>query len=263
MYLNNKNHNRLSLLFRFSPVLFFIFLVACDKDDDVKPNDDVVLITATGDINVKLNQFRDLVGSQLNTTPNAVGGRREINWDAVPAELIGKKLPPNFFNQTGDNVPATLQRGLAYESTGEFMVSNDNFAAVNADVATQAKSFSGANSFANVNSSLWEVFPQKPGTSTAAKVQGFGIVFSDVDKSNSTFLEFFDGTQSVGKFFVPPHDNNSSFSFIGVYFKNKKVTKIRVGHDGALNEGQKDVTNGGSRDLITLDDFIYSEPVIE
>lgn len=260
MYLKNDKESFRSILL---PILFLLFASACEKDGDSKTDDEVVVISATGDINAQLNQFRNLVGQQLNTTPNAVGGRREINWDGVPPEFINKQLPPDFFNQVGDNVAASLQRGLVYESTGEFMVSNNNFNTVNADVATQSRSFSGSNSFANVSSSLWEVFPQKPGTKTAAKVQGFGIVFSDVDRSNSTFLEFFEGTESVGKFFVPARDNNSSFSFLGVYFKNKKVTKIRVGHDGALNNGQKDITNGGNHDLITLDDFIYSEPVID
>jgi hypothetical protein len=263
-------HKRKSSLYFscFLPLLLLLMcLFACkkDKDNDKDKNtdDDIVVITATGDINARMDEFRQMLGSQLNTTPNAVGGRREINWDGVPAELLGKKLPPDFFNPVGANAVASRQRGLVYEAAGELMVSSDNFASVNPDAATQVKAFSGSNSFANVSSSLWEVFPQKPGTNIAAKVQGFGVVFSDVDKQNSTFLEFFDGDKSLGKFFAPVHEPGSAFSFLGVYFKNNKVTKIRVGHDGALGEGQKDITNGGTKDLVALDDFLYSEPVVE
>ena len=99
------------------------------------------------------------------------------------------------------------------------------------------------------------------GSTYAATVSGFGIVFSDVDVPNSTFIEFFNGTVSVGKFFAPVHDATSNLSFLGVHFKNNKITHLQVGHDGPLAEGGKDVSAGGQKDFVVFDDFLFDEPV--
>jgi len=63
---------------------------------------------------------------------------------------------------------------------------------------------------------------------------------------------------------VPSHDITSNFSFLGVHFnKGEHITKVTVTHDGFLEEGTKDVSQGGTKDLVVLDDFIYSEPVAQ
>ena len=68
----------------------------------------------------------------------------------------------------------------------------------------------------------------------------------------------------MGKYFVTPHDANSGFSFLGVYFKNaERITRVEIKHDGTLSEGTKDISDSGPRDLIVLDDFIYSEPLAQ
>jgi hypothetical protein len=223
----------------------------------------VEVITASGNINSKLDEFRNLLGSQLNNTTGQTTGRREINWDAVPDSLMGKALPLNFFNPVAADAPQALKRGLAYSpSGGEFRVSNTNFADINAGAAAQFNSFSGNKNFANISSNDWEVLFQVAGTSTAAAVKGFGAVFSDVDLNNSTSMEFFNGNKSLGKYFVPVHDAGSSFSFLGVYFKNgETITKVQVSHQGNLAGAVADVSNSGTADLVVLDDFLYSEPI--
>jgi hypothetical protein len=44
---------------------------------------------------------------------------------------------------------------------------------------------------------------------------------------------------------------------------NERITRVTVSHDGFLAEGTKDVSDGGTKDLIVLDDFIYSEPAVQ
>jgi hypothetical protein len=250
---------RLSVLF----VCCVLFLLSCKKDK--KDKNDVIVITSTGNIENDVNSFRQLLGDPLNTTTGVTTGRREINWDGVPDSFIGKKLPDDFFNPTEPGAPVARQRGLAYlPGGGEFRISNTSFVDLNPLAAGQFSSFSGNKTFANISSNLWPVDFQVAGQQKAAAVKGFGAVFSDVDLNNSTSLEFFNGTKSLGKYFVPPHTTTSSFSFLGVYFKNgETITRVLVSHKGFLSGGTKDVTDNGPDDLIVLDDFLYSEPLAQ
>lgn len=256
-----KNQNILAQ-WRGSLVGIFVLtliLGACKKE---KVTDEFTVITGAGDIGSKINEFRGVLGEQLNTMPGAVGGRREINWDAVPANLLDKPLAGNFFNTPGANVPATRQKGLVYSAaTNNFQVSKDGFKSVNTSTADGFSAFSGSQTFANVGSNLWEIGFQVPGEPVIATVKGFGMVFSDVDVANSTFIEFFNGPKSLGKFFAPVHDVHSNLSFLGVYFHDERVTHILVGHDGTLSEGGADVSAGGQRDFVVFDDFLFDEPV--
>ena len=242
------------------PGLFFIVLAGCSKDNDNPQENDVIVMKSSGDINPVLNEFRKLLGEQLNTTTGVGGGRREINWDGTPDDMLNKKLPLDFFNPTGDDTLVANQRGLKYSSTGSFQVSKTSFAEVNAAASSQFSSFSGDKVFANISSNLWDVEFEVPGQAISASVQGFGIVFSDVDASQSTSLEFFDGQNSLGKFFVPAKDG-SNFSFLGVYFKKKMITRVRVAHDSQLDKAENDISNNGPGDLVVMDNFLYSEPV--
>ena len=242
-------------------LLSMTLLMSCDKDnDEVNTGDDVIVMKGTGDINPVLTDFRNLLGEQLNTTPGAIGGRREINWDGIPAEMLNKKLPVDFFNPTGASAIVSNQRGLLYSPTGNFQVSNTNFAEVNPAASQQFSSFSGDKSFANISTNLWDVEFQVPGQAVAATVQGFGIVFSDVDLPQSTSLEFFNGTKSLGKYYVPAKNTNSNFSFLGVFFRNEQVTRVRVAHDSHLDKGENDISADGNADLVVMDNFLYSEP---
>jgi hypothetical protein len=240
-----------------------LFLLSCEKDKEEQ--NDIIVITSTGNIENDVNKFRQLLGDPLNTTTGVTTGRREVNWDGVPDSLVGKKLPNDFFNPTEAGAPVARQRGLAYlPGGGEFRISNTSFADLNAQAAAQFSSFSGNKTFANISSNLWPVDFQVAGQQKAASVKGFGAVFSDVDLNNSTSFEFFNGTKSLGKYFVPPHNTTSSFSFLGVYFKNgETITRVLVSHKGFLSDGNKDVTDNGPDDLIVLDDFLYSEPIAQ
>ncbi|HYE54895.1 MAG TPA: hypothetical protein VD996_08635 [Chitinophagaceae bacterium] len=240
-------------------VILVVLMTGCKKDDDDK---DIIVIESSGNINTGVNAFRQLLGNTLNTTPGATGGRREVNWDAVPVELLGKPLPPHFLNNTDADAPASQQRGFEYEGIAAFQVSNSNFSEVNPQAAPSFATFSGSNSFTNTSTVLWDGSFEIPGQNVPASVSGFGMVFSDVDLANTSFIEFFNGDRSLGKFYVPVQKAGSKLSFLGVYFKKERVTRIKVQHgNGVLNQGEKDISDGGSKDLVILDDFLYDEPV--
>jgi hypothetical protein len=232
-------------------------LTACKKKSETSLP---VITKGNGDITAKLNEFRNLLGN-LNIAPGAVGGRREINWDVVPDDMIGIKLPNDFFNPVGADAVPSRQRGLGYTDGGTFMVSKTNFAEINTEAATEFSAFSGNKTFANTDASLWHLTFEVAGQKTAATINGFGAVFADVDKENSTYIEFFSNDKSLGKYYVPAQGTGTKFSFLGVYFKNDKITRVRVGHEGRLSDQSKDISQSGTADLVILDDFLYSEPV--
>jgi hypothetical protein len=229
---------------------------------DLKP--EAIVFKAAGDINGALAEFRDLLGP-LNITPGATGGHREVNWDAVPLDFTNNNsFPGNFF---GSADPAALdgrKRGLICKTPGSgFSISDNDFFFINPKYDDQFDDFSAKKTFIAVGSTITDNFFKVPGTSMDASVQGFGVVFSDVSTAASTSLEFFDGDRSLGLFRVPNNGNNNpgGFSFLGVYFPNEKVTRVRIISGSApLSPTQNDLSDGGGQDLVIMDDFIYSEP---
>ena len=215
------------------------------------------------DIIQTVNAFRDLLG-QLNSTPEAVGGRREINWDGVSPTLTNNDLFPGDFFGADPALPNVRKRGLINTTPGSgFSVSDNDFRFINAKYDDRFNDFSPEKTFIAVGSTITDNIFKVPSTNADAFVQGFGVVFSGVNNAASTSIDFYSGDQLLGSFKVPNNGNNlgSAFSFLGVYFPNEKVTRVRI-HSGTapLSATQDDLTDGGGEDLVVMDDFIYSEP---
>jgi hypothetical protein len=271
----------------FLASIVLVSLASCSKDNPSYMNDesekksslaanessrtegkpDVIIIKAAGDIEAALLEFRGLLGD-LNTAPNLPperGGRREINWDGVPPGFTNNALfPADFFAAFDPALPNGRKRGLLYSTPGNgFSVSDSNFLFIDPTYENQFKAFSPAKTFIAVGSNITDNFFKVPGTNINASVQGFGAVFSDVNNASSTSMEFYDGDRLLGTFKVPNVGNNDpgSFSFLGVFFPNEKVTRVRIfSGSAALSPGQNDLSDGGGKDLVVMDDFIYSEP---
>jgi hypothetical protein len=232
------------------------------QKDNKKP--EAIVFRAAGDIDSALAHFRDLLGT-LNTAPGAGPGRREINWDAVPSALTNNFLfPGDFFGASDPALPAARKRGLIMTTPGTgFSISDSDFLFINPTYPAQFKAFSLPKTFIPVGSNITDNFFKIPGTNTDATVQGFGVVFSDVDNASSTSMEFYNGDKLLGSFKVPNNGNYrpGAFSFLGVYFPNDKVTRVRIYSGSApLSARQNDISDGGGEDLVVMDDFIYSEP---
>ena len=237
-------------------------LSACNsKNDEPSPSVQFTEIQGSGDITSKIEAFRVLIGNQLNTTPNQTSGRREINWDGVPDNLTNTEaFPGDFFNSTDNAVAAGRKRGAVFSTPGKGLrVSDKSFADIIAGYGEEFKSFSPARTFAAVGSNKMDVAFKVPGTSTAAFVKGFGVIFSDIDKANATTLEFYEGEKSLGKFQAPVRSDANGFSFLGVVFQDSKVTKVTITTgDGAITDKYP---GGDKQDLVIMDDFFYSEPL--
>lgn len=238
-----------------------LFLTSCKKETIQK-----TVVSGSDDLTTALAQFRSLSGDSLNTTPTSpkADGRREINWDAVPAASSNTNtFPGDFFNSTDVAVPNGRKRGAVFSTSGGFRVDTSAFADLEATNASQFSAFSPKRTFSPVGSNTFDITFKLPGQSTPASVNGFGAIFSDVDIAGSTTMEFFENYTSLGKFEVPVRSGSTSFSFLGVHFPENKVTKVTITcGNGSIGVGVKDISSGGTNDLVILDDFIYGEPGI-
>lgn len=230
--------------------------------DDYGTNADVPtpaqVVTGSGDITGAVAQFRGVLGDPLNggTAGSQPAGRREINWDGVPADVTNNDtFPGDFFNTRSP-------RGIVMSTPGRgFRASDNNVTDLDAAFASEFAPFSPRKTFLPVASNVTDVDFRVPGTGEPAAVRGFGVVFSDVDRANSATIEYFGATGSLGRFEAPVRGAGSSLSFLGVTFDTKIVTRVRITSGrAAVAAGVRDVTNGGTADLVIMDDFLYDEP---
>lgn len=206
-----------------------------------------------------LDLFRAGLGGSLNApnTPPADNGRREINWDGVPAALTNvDTFPATFFN-------VNSKRGAVFVTPGTGLrVDSTAFASVNPGLGDQFKFFSAKKMFMPVGSKHVEVDFRLVGSTTAGLVNGFGVVFSDVDRAGSTRVEFLDATGvRIASLEAPAHAGTHEFSFIGAVFTSPIVARVLItSGEAALNTTITDLSAGGTQDLVAMDDFVYGEP---
>ena len=245
--------------------------IGCKKDSyvnipntpDPAPNVEATFVNASGNIKNALEQFRHMLGDSLNTKPNAdPTGRREVNWDAVPAGLTNNaNFPFDFFNSTDPDAPAGRKRGLLLLPASDFRVDSSNFSEIDANYVKQFQAFSPKRTFISLGTNITMVSFRVPGSSVDATVKGFGVIFSDVDVDFNTTVEYFNGNKSLGVFSAPKRSDPAGFSFVGVFFPNDLITSVKItAGNGSLAQGLKDVSDGGYKDLVVMDDFLYSEP---
>src|SRR5262245_46534957 len=220
------------------------------------------VFTAACDINGAVTDFRTALGA-LN--PNVVGeqngGRREVNWDAVPPAFTNTStFPGDFFNQNF----SPRARGVVFSTDGTGLsVSDNDFAFINPTYDAQFNSFSPIRTFSAIGSATTRVDLFVAGTQTPAHSTGFGVVFSDVDELGSASIKLLGvNGNSLGVYHAPPC--GGGFSFVGVRFPSPLVAAIEIrSGQGPLGADAADVSDrdhGPARDLVIMDDFIYGEP---
>ncbi len=248
----------------YAPFLALALLGACSDNNGptVPPPPAYTTFETLGDsasIAAKLAEFRTALGGNLNApnAPPADSGRREINWDGAPAALTNvDTFPANFFN-------VTSKRGAVYSTPGTGLrVDSTNFAAVNAGLGAQFAFFSAKKLFMPVGSNQVNVEFKVVGTTTNGLVNGFGVVFTDVDRPGSTTVEFFDANDvRIAVLVAPNHSGAQLLSFTGAVFAAPIVARVRItSGDAALTATIIDVSAGGASDLVVMDDFLYGEP---
>jgi hypothetical protein len=207
-------------------------------------------------IQATVDAFRAALGNPNNGNAPGFqsGGRREINWDGGGAAALATIFPnPQTTFSSRGNV--NIGAGGAVEQSGQ---PSPEFGEINPTYPDIFTTFSSPRLFAGIGSHIVDALVTEPGTTdVTAATRGFGVVFTDVDLADTTSLEFFDrfGT-SLGVFFAPTFD--SGLSFLGVIFDESIVSRVRMtAGNTALDPS---ATDGGSVDVVAIDDFIYAEP---
>ncbi|HSL69476.1 MAG TPA: hypothetical protein VK864_04500 [Longimicrobiales bacterium] len=233
---------------------------AQSSENTLKDKNDVQIVSATGDITAAVEEYRTLLGALNPNLPNEQpGGRREINWDAVPAAVTNNDLfPGNFFNV---NSP----RGVLFTTDGPaFRISDNGYVDVNPNYAGEFNFFSPFKLFVARGSTITDIRFVVAGSNTPATVTGFGSVFADVGHAHSTTIEYFDAAGNrLLTVAAPRRSDESGLSFVGAVFDSRIVARVRItSGDTPIDAGIDDNVKGAGskRDIVAMDDFIYGEP---
>jgi hypothetical protein len=223
-----------------------------------------------------LQAIVDLFRTDLGGANNGVGGsfrngRREINWDGVPDNFSEPNdFPLDFFNI---NSPRGVIFNAIEDETGaalnKFAVSANTasgvpvrFANLNANYSTIFTTFSAQRLFTMRNAHMMEVTFVIPGTDIPATVNGFGVVFCDVDSAtggNRSLIRVY-GTNGRQLSAASAPVLNNGLSFVGISFNaGERIARVVIESGNApLSATNDDGVNGV--DVTAMDDFIYGEP---
>ena len=223
-----------------------------------------------------MQSFEAAIGGADNggTASPQSSGFRSINWDGVkldgtdfggdttvidPGKTVG--IPLNRFQE----------RGMFFKEV--YAVSGDGFADVNPSTAGLFNAFSPSNTFAMFNENTIDFSFVKPSVHTTAPVdaesRGFGAIFLNVQKANTTSIELFHGDESLGTFYVPVGTQGQA-EFLGELFSNPVVTRatITLGTDvlfsfDGTHFSSSSTDNPPTSNLVVTDDFVYPEPTTD
>ncbi|AFZ30615.1 hypothetical protein Glo7428_2073 [Gloeocapsa sp. PCC 7428] len=209
-----------------------------------------------------VDDFRNALGQNNGVGGTFPNGRREINWDGVPDNFAASnKLPPDFFNVDSPRGVFFQTPGQGFQVSANIGVAPIEFGNLNPTYSSIFRVFSPQRLFTALGSNITNVLFFVPGTAKKATVNGFGAIFTDVDRWGSTKIEYFGANNKLlFSDFVPNVPNSKeSLSFLGVVFnQGERIYRVRItSGNTALSYNNND---GGTKDIVVMDDFIYGEP---
>ena len=241
-----------------------------------------ITFSASGANAAAIQSTVDAFRAALGTPDNGNGGpqasgHREINWDGGGGVANGTAAVTPFttfqntrgatFTTPGSGLTQAAITGGAVDIAPGIAGQQNNLSDLNGTYATAFQTFSPLRLFVPLGSTTTDGTFSIPGTGGAkpAGVNGFGVVFTDIDLANSTSLQFFDFQgNSLGTFNAPCGSGitcsptNGTLSFLGVIFTTEQATRVRI-TSGNTALGPTDNPAGGV-DVVAMDDFIFAEP---
>ena len=222
-----------------------------------------------------IDQYRAALGATNNgNVPGPLtNGRREINWDGGGVDTTTAPVTPfNTFLNTRGAQFTTPGTGLSQAPPSGGPQGGLATLFNNPTYGSIFSTFSPKRLFTPVDSNVTEGLFFVPGSNgtVAAKVSGFGAIFTDVDlpdgsgpgdkngnRQSSTRIECF-GTDGglIFSSFVPASPGDGSLSFFGLVFSDARIARVRI-TSGDAAPGPND---DGTHDIVMMDDFLYGEP---
>ena len=218
--------------------------------------------------------YRTALGDPNNgNVLGQLSGRREINWDGGSttnlntAVTVGSTLA-NFQSTRGAlfTTPGTgFVQAPASADPVQFPPGGLAGLFNNPTYGNILTPFSDSRLFSAIGSNITDVtffVPVAPGgINEPATVAGFGAVFTDVDKRGNgnagARIEYFDADGDLlFSSLVPALRGDGSLSFFGIIFEDARIARVRI-TSGNVAPGADD---GGRRDVVMMDDFLYGEP---
>jgi hypothetical protein len=195
-------------------------------------------------LDATIDAFRKDLGELRPDSGQAYSGsgRREINWDGVPATAaFPNRLPGGLF----------ATRGAEFDTPGTGTeVSNGS------PWGGGFSAYSGQKLFSPVGSNRTDVRFNVPGTGRQGYTDAFGIVLSDVDTAAGAAITFLDARGATLLEVAVP---TGTLSFVGVRFRDgERVAEVQVRSGSvAIAPG---VVDGPQADVAAIDDVIFGEP---
>lgn len=222
-----------------------------------------------------VDAFRVALG---NPNGNAEGplasGRREINWDGGGGVDITTPpvTPFNVFLNSRGGQFTTPGIGLSQAPASGGPQGGLAGLFNNATYGAEFAAFSPLRMFTPVGSNITEALFFVPGSqgTVRATVNGFGVVFTDVDQPDgsgpgrkhgnrgaSTLVEFFDiNGRLLFSSFAPASPGQKSLSFLGIKLADARIATVRI----TTGDTAPGPDNDDKHDIVMMDDFIYGEP---
>jgi hypothetical protein len=183
---------------------------------------------------------------------------RSLNLDAVPSSFSSPNyLPVDYYS-------IASPQGVTFSTPGQgIQVSASSssgmpvrFGNLNPTYPSSFQTYQSERLLAPVGSTVIDIHFSLSGSFSPGNVRGFGAVFSDVDSSSSTSIEFFNQAgESI--YFSNVSKCANGLSFLGVTFLgNEQVASARL----TLGNSILGSTETGSQDVVTLAGLWYGEP---
>ncbi|HKG45899.1 MAG TPA: hypothetical protein VKB02_04180 [Pyrinomonadaceae bacterium] len=235
-------------------------------------SDPVAVFQAAGPTTLSIQGSVD----EFRAAVSVPAGRREINWDGGNPANQATVVAGNPFTgfQVTRGALFTTPDGTGFvQAPAATDVPPGGLAGLfnNPTYATSFRAFSASRLFSAIGGRITDVTFFVPGVGgTAATVNGFAAVFSDVDQPNgsgpagkrgnrhaSTLIEYY-GTSGELLFssFVPASPGDGGLSFFGIVFPDARIARVRI-TSGDVAPGPND---SEKEDVVMMDDFIYGEP---
>ena len=200
---------------------------------------------------------QDLGGDYNGEGKSYTSGYREVTWDDLPAGINSNQLS-EYYNTVSPRgiVFNPVQQGNL-TNPPNLAISSNGFAGYHGSLI----SYSGSTIFSPVALNHLDITFRIPGTKIPASVAGFGVIFSDVDFTGTTWVCLYDEAGRLVHTIVPG-PKSGGLTLVGATFTDgTRISRVsmRLGMQVLHSQDMGD-NQWFESDKVAIDNVMYSEP---